>query len=304
MRPIQGVHTALITPFHPDETVDKEGLRQNVCFQLEHAIDGLVILGTTGESPTLAAAEKEEIVRIVSEENRGRALLAIGTGSYSTAQTIENTLWAQDCGADYALVVTPYYNKPTQEGLYRHFKALSKAVMIPLLIYNIAGRTGQNLQTDTLKRLADCPNIIGIKEASGSIPQMMDVLEIQQKQRPDFRVMCGDDLLTAPLMMLGGHGIISVVSNLLPQAIKELVQALECGNYDEARKRHFELMPLFKAAFIETNPAPLKHAMELWGMPAGKCRLPLCELTEENANKLETVLGLYETVNHFVAQRH
>lgn len=276
-----GVYTAVITPFCEDGSFDREGFRENLRFQVFSGVQGIVVLGTTGEAPTLEADEKKEILEIAVDEIKGKAHLIIGTGSYSTKKTIADTLFAKEIGADAALVVTPYYNKPTQEGLFRHFDEVSK-VDFPLIVYNVQGRTGQNIQTETLARLAAIPQIIGVKEASGNLIQMMDVLEKILASRADFKIFSGDDNLTFPLICLGGHGIISVASNLIPQPIIEMVQAAFSGNMDRARKLHFELLPLFKAAFIETNPIPIKAMMKKCGMPSGPCRLPLCDLAPHN----------------------
>lgn len=293
MKSIHGVHTALVTPFNSNDQIDEKGLRQNVKLQLDARIDGLVLLGTTGENPTLRPQEKERILKIVAEENYLKLPITVGTGSYSTAQTIENNLWAQNLGADFAMVVTPYYNKPTQEGIYQHFKKIAEGCSLPMIVYNIAGRTGQNIQTDTLKRLAEIPEIVGVKEASGSITQMMDVIASIVADREDFRVLSGDDVLTLPLIAAGGHGVISVVSNLLPAKMKSLVDAALEGNFEMARKIQYELLPFFKGAFIETNPIPIKRAMELCGMSAGQCRLPLCALQPESEIKLKEILQNY-----------
>lgn len=295
MKSIKGLHTALITPFTSNDQLDEDGLRQNIKFQLRAGIDGLVLLGTTGETPTLTSNEKERILKIVSEENHLKVPITVGTGSYSTVQTIENCLLAEDLGADFAMIVTPYYNKPTQEGIYQHFKKIAEATTLPIIVYNISGRTGQNIQTDTLRRLADLPLIVGVKEASGSITQMTDVISMIMNDRKDFSVLSGDDVLTLPLIALGGHGVISVVSNLIPSKVKSLVDAALSGNFEMARKLHYELLPLFKGAFIETNPIPIKKAMDLQGMAAGKCRLPLCDLTKENESRLKNILLEYTT---------
>lgn len=242
---IQGLYTAIITPFNKDGKLDKEGLRENIRYQIAGGVDGIAVLGTTGEAPTLSYQEKEDIMSIAKDECEDKVKLMCGTGSYSTEQTIINTKLAYAQGADSALIVTPYYNKPTQEGLYLHFKAVAESTPdLPILVYNIQGRTGQNLTTKTLERLAKIPNIAGVKEASGNIIQMMDVIENISLKRPDFSVMSGDDALTFALMALGGHGVVSVVSNLIPGEIKALVSALAEGNYSEAKFLHYRLMPL------------------------------------------------------------
>lgn len=287
---LRGVYTAIITPFTESGEVDFEGLSHNLQYQLQKGIDGIVVLGTTGETPTLTEKEKEAIIRFAVKEVKGKTHLMVGTGSYSTRQTIENTAKAKDLGADSALIVTPYYNKPTQEGLYLHFKAVTAACNLPICIYNIQGRTGQNILTDTLKKISDLPGIIGVKEASGNIAQMSDVIETIGRKRSQFSVLSGDDALTLPLISLGGHGVISVVSNLIPGPIIQMTHAALKGDFCKARELYYQLMPTFKAAFIETNPIPIKAAMQMRKMPAGPCRLPLCNLLPENDLKLQQVI--------------
>lgn len=290
---LEGLFTAVVTPFNEQDQLDQEGLRRNLHFQLQHGVQGIVILGTTGEAPTLTPQEKEKIIEIAVEEVKGKAFLMVGTGSYSTEQTIVSTRQAQEMGADAALIVTPYYNKPTQEGLYRHFSAICEAVSFPLCIYNIQGRTGQNLQTETLQRLAAFPSILGVKEASGNMMQINEVLANIAKVYSRFRLLSGDDALTLPIMALGGHGIISVVSNLIPGPIKAFIQTAQAGDFAKAREWHYQLLPLFKAAFIETNPIPIKAAMQLCGMAAGRCRLPLCDLAQTH---LQTLIDVIHTL--------
>jgi 4-hydroxy-tetrahydrodipicolinate synthase len=297
MHKLIGVHTAIVTPFDENFKVNEEVLRQHIAFQLKMKVDGLIILGTTGETPTLTAYEKQKIIEIAIDENnknKNKAFLSIGTGCYSTAATIENTKKAEDKGADAALVVTPYYNKPTQEGLYRHFKAVAEAVTIPIIIYNIAGRTGQNLQTETLKRLSEIENIVGVKEASGNILQMMDVYAHISENRPDFCLLCGDDALTLPAMTIGATGVISVVSNLVPALVVELIRRIRSYDLQGAKELHYQLLPLFKGAFLETNPIPIKYAMNMLGMNVGGCRLPLCEMSEANVEALTSIVMQYK----------
>ncbi|MEK6957823.1 MAG: 4-hydroxy-tetrahydrodipicolinate synthase [archaeon] len=286
---IRGVYTAMVTPFRGKE-VDYDGLRQNIAFQIENGISGILVLGTTGENPTLSRKEQDTIIKVAAEETKGKAILMVGTGTNSTEKTIENTGTAKELGADIALIVTPYYNKPTNEGLYRHFKAVSEAVDIPVVVYNIQGRTGKNIDTATMKRIAQLKNIAGVKEASGNIDQIGEVLGEIASKNPEFSVMSGDDSMTFPLMALGGKGIISVVSNLVPKKVVEMANAAERGDFNEARKLHFELLPIFKGAFIETNPIPIKEAMDMAGMPSGPCRLPLCEMEPQNREKLKKIL--------------
>lgn len=288
---LSGLFTAVITPFDTNGQLDADGFRHNLRYQLRNRVDGIVILGTTGEAPTLSPEEKRQIITIGIEEVKGKALLMVGTGSYSTEQTIAATLQAEEMGADGALIVTPYYNKPTQEGLYRHFAAVCQATRLPICVYNIQGRTGQNLHTETLRRLAALPSIIGVKEGSGNILQMNEVLDIVLKERPDFQVVSSDDALTLPLIALGGHGVISVVSNLVPGPMKALVQAALTGDFAKAREWHYKLLPLFKGAFLETNPIPIKTAMHHFNLPSGGCRLPLCDLIPENREVLSKILN-------------
>lgn len=296
MKNIQGVYTVLITPFDDEDNLDEEGLHHNIRYQIENGVDGIVALGTTGEDPTLSDNERSRIIQIARKETSGRLPLMVGTGSYSTARTIQNSLNAQNLGADYLLIVTPYYNRPTQQGIFEHYKAIAEKVSTPILLYNIQGRCGQNIETDTLLRIAELPNIIGVKEASGNISQFNSVMEKVSRKHPHFKVMCGDDALTLSLMALGGHGILSVASNLVPDQIKALTTALQNGDYDKARDIHFRLLPLFQSLFIETNPMPIKCAMHMCGMPAGKCRLPLCCLQPENKRILRQVLQKYDLI--------
>ena len=282
--------TALVTPFN-GSGIDYDGLRSNIQFQIANGISGIVPLGTTGESPTIEEDERREIVRVAVEEAKNKVPVIVGTGTNSTKSTIEHTARAKDAGADGVLIVSPYYNKPTQEGLYRHFEAVAKAADIPIIVYNIAGRTGVNIETRTLKRLSEICNIVGVKEASGSIPQIMEVITSMPR---DFAVLSGDDNLTLSTMALGGHGVISVASNIVPKKVADLVSHAASGNFEVARESHEELLPLFKALFIETNPVPVKTAMNLLGMPAGPVRLPLVEVSKENLESLKNVLRTYQ----------
>ena len=286
---LRGVYTAMVTPFRNDH-VDEQGLVRNIRAQLASGVAGLVFLGTTGESSTLTDDEQKKIIEIGVQETKGKALVMVGTGSYSTRQTIEKTKRAKEMGAEAALIVTPYYNKPTQEGIFRHFEAISSSVDLPILVYNIQGRTGVNIETPTLLRMASLPNVIGVKEASGNIVQIGDVLLTVRKKFPSFVVLSGDDGLTLPIMVLGATGVISVVSNLVPGKVVSLVDTALKGQFYEARRIHEELSPLFKLAFIEVNPTPIKYAMDLCGMAAGPCRLPLCEMKRENQEILASKL--------------
>ena len=289
-----GVTTAMITPFLADQSVDYEGLRRNTRHQIENGVSGLLPLGTTGESPTLSDDEKERVVRTVIEEAKSaneKVKVMVGVGTNSTSKTIQNARQAMTWGADALLVVTPYYNKPTQEGILAHFTAVCQATDLPVVVYNIKGRTGTNIETSTLKSMASSINqIIAVKEASGDIMQITDVLG----EIPDLAVYSGDDNLTFPLICLGGQGVISVVSNLIPRQVVEMVDAALNGNFQQARQLNFHLMPIFKTAFIETNPGPIKYAMRKIGLAGGPLRLPLVEIRPASRTVLDAVLKKLE----------
>lgn len=287
----KGVFTALITPFEEDGSIDESALGRLVEFQIKNKIDGLVPCGTTGESPTLSHEEHKKVIELVIEFANGRVPVIAGTGSNSTDEALSLTMHAKESGADASLQVAPYYNKPTQEGFYRHFKKIADEIDLPMIIYNIPGRTSANIETATLMRLANHKNIIGVKEASGSLPQMMDVLA----QKPEnFCVLSGDDNLTLPLISVGGVGVISVVGNLIPKEMSEFVHYSLDGDLEKARNLHYKLLPLFKAIFIETNPIPIKSAMAMRGLCKEVYRLPLCEMQTQNKEKLRMVLGELE----------
>ena len=288
MRPMfQGSIVALVTPFRGGK-VDEPTLKKLVEMHVAQGTDGIVPCGTTGESPTLSHDEHKRVVEIVIEAARGRLHVIAGTGSNATSEAIELTAHAKKAGATGALVVNPYYNKPTQEGLYRHFRAVAEAVDIPILAYNIAGRTGVNVETDTLVRIVkDCPNIVGVKEASGSLDQMTQVL---LACGPDFSVLSGDDNLTLPLMSVGGRGVISVIANFVPRETAEMTHAALAGDWKLARELHLKLFPLSRAAFMETNPIPVKEAMAMMGMLEPEFRLPMCPMGAANRERLKTIL--------------
>lgn len=293
---LHGTYTALVTPFK-NEQVDYEGMKQNILFQIQQGINGILVLGTTGETPTLSEQEKYDIIKLAVATAHGKVPVMVGAGTYCTRHTIDNSKRAKELGADSILIVTPYYNKPTNEGLFRHFKAVHDAVDIPIVIYNIPGRSGKNIDTPVLKRIAELPNVIGVKEASGNLDQMTEVIHTIAGRNPRFTVMSGDDSFTLPLLALGGKGVISVVSNLLPARVVAMVNAALAGNYDQARSIHYELLPIFKGAFIETNPIPIKEAMNMCGMAAGGYRLPMCEMMPENKEKLRKVLLEMRLIN-------
>jgi 4-hydroxy-tetrahydrodipicolinate synthase len=283
----QGVFTAIVTPFNKNKTINEEDLKKLVDFNIENGVSGIVPMGTTGESPTLNHDEHVHVIEIVCKHVKGKVPVIAGTGSNSTKEALFMTSRAKDLGADASLQVAPYYNKPTQEGFYRHFKAIADEVDLPIIIYNIPGRTGKNIETDTIVRLAEHPNIVGVKEASGSLPQMMDVID---RTPDDFIVLSGDDNLTLPLMAAGGKGVISVASNIVPDRMSAMVSAGLEGDFKKMRKLHYELLPLFKVEFIETNPIPIKTALSMKGMVREVFRLPMCEMSGENKKKLKAVL--------------
>lgn len=283
----QGSIVAIVTPFRHGK-VDEAKLRELVEFHVTHGTDGIVACGTTGEDPGLSHAEHERVVELIVETARKRVFVIAGTGSNSTAHTIELTKHAERAGCDAALVVNPYYNKPTQDGLYRHFRAVAESVAMPILLYNIASRTAVNAETDTVARLArDCRNIVGVKEASGSLDQMSQVI---LACGPDFSVLSGDDNVTLPLMAIGGRGVISVIANLLPRETSDMVHAALDGDWKRARELHYRLFPIARAAFIETNPIPIKEAMAMVGMIEPEFRLPMCRMTDANRAKLKGIL--------------
>jgi 4-hydroxy-tetrahydrodipicolinate synthase len=282
-----GVYTALVTPFQDDGSVDEASLRKLVDFQIEGGVAGLVPMGTTGESPTLSHEEHIEIVKIVLEQTANRVPVIAGAGSNSTAEAIDLSRRSKESGVAATLQVSPYYNKPTQQGLFEHFTKIADEVDLPIIVYNIPGRCGVNIANDTMLRLAEHKNIVGVKEATGNLPQAMEFISRKPK---DFVVLSGDDNMTFPLVMLGGNGVISVASNLLPKEMSDFIgQALE-GNLEEARRRHFDLLPLFKGLFVETNPIPVKAAMSMKGLVKEVYRLPMCPMQKTNREGLKSLL--------------
>jgi 4-hydroxy-tetrahydrodipicolinate synthase len=297
-----GAFTALITPMKDSGEVDYDGYRRLIEFQIDEGIDGIVPLGTTGETPTLDESEEEPLIKIAVETAKGKIPVVVGTGSNDTKHMVLYTERAKRLGADAALVVTPYYNKPNDEGLLRHFEAAA-SVGLPIIVYNIASRTGRNIPTPLMEKIARIPGIAGVKEASGDINQMGDVIRevaVPAISGRKFWVLSGDDAMTLPLMALGGEGVISVISNVVPAKVKAMVSACVNCDFDKARNIHFELLPFIKAAFIETNPIPIKRAAALMGLPAGPVRLPLGRLSpasEAVLKKAMVDLGLL-TINN------
>jgi 4-hydroxy-tetrahydrodipicolinate synthase len=284
---LSGAYTAIVTPFKDGE-LDEEGLRSNIQEQIANGIDGLVPVGTTGESPTLTPEEHEKVIDITVEEaKKARKKVIAGAGSNSTAEAIRYTKHAKDIGADAALVIVPYYNKPTQEGIYQHFKAVAEAVDIPIVVYNVPSRTGKNVDADTVIRLAQIPNIVAIKEAGCDMEQIMRIL----RDAPEgFQMLSGEDSWTYAMMALGAHGAISVASNIAPKMVSDMIHNALDGNWEEAKKLHYKLLDLSKVIFVETNPTPVKAAFDMLGKPAGSPRLPLVEPSDESKSKIKKVL--------------
>jgi len=284
-----GTFTAIVTPFKNGQ-LDEKAFKRLIRFGIDGGVSGFVPCGSTGESATLSYEEHEKVVELCVKEVAGQVKVIAGTGSNSTQEAIELTRHAKEVGADGALLVSPYYNKPTQEGLYRHFKAIAEAVDIPIVLYNIQGRTAVNIENATMERLSRIPNIVGVKEASGSILQMSEVIRLCGS---NFCVLSGDDQMTFPLMALGGQGVISVVTNIVPDKMASLVQAMHDGDIATARTKHFEIYELCQAMFFETNPIPVKTALGLMGMIEPEFRLPLCPMAQQNEEKLKNVLIKY-----------
>ncbi len=285
---LEGCGTALITPFQTDGTLDEPALRRHVQFQLENGIDFLVPCGTTGESPVLRSDEHFRVVEIVLEEVRERVPVLGGAGGNNTDRVCEGIEVMEKLGVDGILSVSPYYNKPSQEGLYQHYRALAEATRLPILLYNVPGRTGSNIAPATLHRLAEIPNILGVKEASGNMAQIDEILQTLPAR---FRVISGDDALTLPMLSLGAAGVISVTANVVPSEMTLLVRAALACNYDKARRMHRRLLPLIQALFIESNPIPVKAALAALGRCQLAYRLPLVPPQPETQARLRQVLS-------------
>jgi 4-hydroxy-tetrahydrodipicolinate synthase len=300
---MRGCATALVTPFKSDGGVDIERMRALVARQIEGGVRLLVPCGTTGESVTMSGAEREEVIGATIEVAKGRAHVIAGTGSNNTAHAVEQSRRARELGADAVLVVAPYYNKPTQEGLYQHFRAVAEAVPdTPVVLYNVPGRTSSNISAETTLRLArDCANVVAVKEASGNLAQIMEIL----RARPEgFLVLSGDDAMTFALVALGADGLVSVASNEAPDLFSRMVDAALAGRFDEAREMHFRLLALMDVNFIESSPGPVKAAMSMMGLLEENLRLPLVPVTEQTRARVREVLkslGLLEETTHVSA---
>jgi 4-hydroxy-tetrahydrodipicolinate synthase len=281
-----GTFTALVTPFRNGE-VDVEALEGMVEFQIQHGVSGLVPCGTTGETPAMSEEEDRVVVETVVRATNGRVPVIAGTGSNSTDMAIKYTRMAQEVGADGSLQVAPYYNKPTQEGLYRHFATIAESTDLPLILYNIPGRTSVTISAETMARLAEVPNIVGVKDSTLSMNMISDVISLCGEE---FDVLSGDDPMTLPLISLGGVGVISVASNVAPGAVSDMVNVLLSGDFERGRELHYELLPLFRALFVETNPIPVKTAASLLGLCSDEMRLPLIPMSGENLRRLQEIM--------------
>ena len=283
----KGSIVAIVTPFKEGQ-VDEESFRNLIEFQIENGTSAIVPCGTTGESATLTVEEHNRVIDITVEAVKGRVPVVAGTGGNSTAEAIELTRHAKAAGVDGTLQVTPYYNKPTQEGLYQHFKAIAEAVSLPQILYNIPGRTGINMLPETVARLADIPEVVAIKEASGSLAQMAEVVQLAGEK---ITLLAGDDNVILPVLALGGKGVISVIANIVPRQTADLVKYWEEGDINRAREIFYSLLPLCRAMFYETNPIPVKSSLALMGRIEGGFRLPLTQMLPENLEKLKNVLS-------------
>ncbi len=281
----RGTFTALSTPYTEEGELDTDSFRRLIDSQIQGGVSGLVPTGTTGESPTLTHQENIDVVKMTVELADGKIPVIAGTGANSTSEALYMTKEAKEIGASASLQVVPYYNKPSEEGIYGHFMAIADQVDMPIIVYNIPGRTGTNLSTETLMRLAKHPNIVGVKEASGSVVQMMEVLE---KRPDDFCVLSGDDNLTLPLIALGGDGVISVASNILPREISDLVTKALSNEFDEAREIHYKVLNFCRTLFLESNPIPIKEALAIIGIfKSATFRLPMCNMSKEGLKVLK-----------------
>jgi len=284
---LRGCGTAIITPFKRDESIDEVAFRRFIEFQINGGVDFLVACGTTGESVTMSEAEQARVVELTIENAAGRVPVVAGAGGYNTREVIEKIHRYERLGADAILSVTPYYNKPTQEGLYQHYRVIAEATKLPIILYNVPGRTGCNMEPATVARLAQIENIVATKEASGNISQIAEIASLVDES---FKIFAGDDSVVLPVAALGGVGVISVASNLLPRQVSDLCHASVEGRLDEARRLNRQLTPIFKVMFIESNPVPVKTALALTGMIEEVYRLPMAPMSKANRAKLEQVL--------------
>lgn len=295
---LEGTHVAMITPFNNDEKIDEEKYREFIDFLIEGGVDGLLAAGTTGESATLTLEEHQKVIDILVDQADGRVTTIAGAGSNSTSEALDLVKYSEDAGADVALVITPYYNKPQQSGLYNHFKLLNDTCNIPLIAYNVPSRTGVDLSIDTTVDLAKLDNIVAIKEANPDLNKLANVFsELNNNDLlDDFTVLSGNDSLTLPMIAQGAKGVISVAANVLPNKTSSMVNEALAGNYDEARKLSNELFGLMDVLFIEASPAPTKRALNLMGMNVGGLRMPINEMSDENEVILKEVLKQHDLI--------
>jgi len=284
---LSGAYTAIVTPFDKEGNIDEEGLRRNIRFQIAQGVDGLVPMGTTGESPTVTPEEHEKVIDITVGEAKGKAKVIAGAGSNNTKEAIRYTQHAKEAGADAALLISPYYNKPTQEGLYQHYKLIAETVDIPQIVYNVPSRTGKNVEAETTLRLSKLKNVVAVKEAGCNLEQIMHIL---RDVPDDFNVLSGEDSWTYAMMSLGAHGVISVASNIAPKGVSDMVHKFLEGDIEEAKQLHYKYLDLFHVIFVETNPTPVKAALEMMGMPSGEPRLPLVAPSDESKARIKSVL--------------
>lgn len=287
------VLTAMVTPFNSNGDIDFEATRNLINYLINNGTDALVVAGTTGESPTLSTEEKIELFKFVVKEVNGRIPVIAGTGSYDTRASISLTKEAQEAGVNGIMLVTPYYNKPSQEGLYLHFKTIAESTTLPVMLYNIPGRSAVNLSVDTIVRLAEIPNITCVKEASGNLDNMAEIIRRTPK---DFLLYSGDDSLTLPVLSIGGTGVVSVASHVLGNDMQEMITLFKNGNIQEAAEAHRSLLPKMKALFMAPSPSPVKAALNMSGVPVGSVRLPMVPLTEEEAITLQETIGFTPSV--------
>ena len=287
IRDFSGCHIPLVTPFKEDYSLDIDGLKRLINYLIEEEkVNGLVPCGTTGESPTLDHEEHNKVIEITVKETRGRVPVIAGTGSNSTQEAIKLTRLAEAAGADATLQVGPYYNKPTMDGMLAHFEAIAESTKLPMFIYNIPGRTGKNIDPQTLIKLSEIDNIIGLKDACGDITQTMDIIAGTKRKGKTFFVLSGEDSLTYPLMALGGDGVICAVGNVIGREYTTMCKLMKEGKWAEAREIHYRTLPLVKTLFIESNPVPVKEAMQMMGLPSGPVRLPLVPMRPANRELL------------------
>ncbi len=286
----RGSIVAMITPFTEDGKIDRAGVEKLINFHIENGTDAILLAGTTGESATLTHDEHKELIKMGVEIAGGRIPIVAGTGSNSTAEALDLTRAAKEAGADAALLITPYYNKPTQKGMYLHFKKIAEEVDIPIILYNVPSRTGINLLPDTVAKLSEIPNIVAVKEASGNLGQMVQIVS---KVKEEFKLMSGDDQLLLPILSIGGTGVISVVANIIPKDMAQMIKEWEAGNVQKAREMYYKMYPLAQAMFYETNPIPVKTAAGLLGLPTGPLRLPLAPMDDANLERMKKAMRDY-----------